>query len=120
MCLRDFVKLFGPSTRRVTNPTSLVLTVFALGRNYDVEPVSSSPERGRSRSRSRSRRLIRPPPPDEESSDVDGETELQGICHEESPPSVSDLYIGSQIWGGHSVVFQASKFLGQPNPHANY
>jgi hypothetical protein len=86
------------------------LAVLALGRNDDVESVSSSPERGRSRSRSRSDRLIRPPPSDAESSDVDaegplGETELQGIFHEESPPSVSDHYIQDQIVGGIPLIF---------------
>ena len=88
------------------------LAVLALGRRRDdFESVSSSPERGRSRSRSRSYRLIRPPPPDEESSDVDeegplGETELQGIFHEESPPSVSDRYIQGQIVGGIPLIFR--------------
>ena len=86
------------------------LAVLALGCNHDVESVSSSPERGRSRSRSRSYRLIRPPPSDAESSDVDaegplGETELQGIFHEESPPSVSDHYIQDQLVGGIPLVF---------------
>ena len=85
------------------------LAVLALGCR-DVESVSSSPERGRSRSRSRSDRLIRPPPSDAESSDVDaegplGETELQGIFHEESPPSVSDHYIQDQIVGGIPLIF---------------
>ena len=86
------------------------LAVLALGRRRDdVESVSSSPERGRSRSRSRSYRLIRPPSPSSEESS-DGETELEGICHEESPPSVSDLYIGSQIWGGIPLFFRHQNF----------
>ena len=86
------------------------LAVLALGRDDDVVSVSASPERGRSRSRSRSYHLIRRPPPDEESSDVDeegplGETELQGIFHEKSPPSVSDRYIQRQIEGGLPLIF---------------
>ena len=88
------------------------LAVLALGRNDDVESVSSSPERGRSRSRSRSDRLIRPPPSDAESSDVDAEDfmvglvgGLGGVFHEESPPSVSDHYIQDQIVGGIPLIF---------------
>ena len=89
------------------------LAVLALGRNDDVESVSSSPERGRSRSRSRSDRLIRPPPSDAESSDVDAEDLMafglvgrcDGIFHEESPPSVSDHYIQDQIVGGIPLIF---------------
>ena len=89
------------------------LAVLALGRNDDVESVSSSPERGRSRSRSRSDRLIRPPPSDAESSDVDAEDLMAfglvgmevAIFHEESPPSVSDHYIQDQIVGGIPLIF---------------
>jgi len=90
------------------------LAVLALGRNDDVESVSSSPERGRSRSRSRSDRWIVPPPSDTESSDVDAEGShdgwclvggLVGIFHEESPPSVSDHYIQDQIVGGIPLIF---------------
>ena len=86
------------------------LAVLALGRRRDdVESVSSSPERGRSRSRSRSYRLIRPPSPSSEESS-DGETELEGICHEESPPTVSDLYMRSQISGGIPLFFRHRNF----------
>ena len=78
------------------------LAVLALDT---VESVSSR-SRSRSRSRSSSYRSIRPPSPDEESSDVDGETELQGIFHEESPPSVSDVYIRSQKAGDLPLFFR--------------
>ena len=87
------------------------LAVLALGRRRDdVESVSSSPERGRSRSRSRSYRLIRPPSPSSSEESSDGETELEGICHEESPPTVSDLYMRSQISGGIPLIFRHQNF----------
>ncbi len=85
------------------------LAVLALGR--DVESVRSSPERERSRSRSRSYRLIRPPSPSSSEESADGETdELEGICHEESPPTVSDLYMRSQISGGIPLFFRHQNF----------